>query len=88
MKNAFVFVCWMLTGATVWASPERVLPLEEMVVEDIKLEGLVQAWKFRKLCLDGQAYLLILGANQTPVSITASFKEGKPEQCKPQASGR
>lgn len=88
MKNTLVAALMLLVGAAASASPERVLPMDDLVMEDIKLEGLVQAWKFRKLCLDGQAYLLILGANQTPISITASFKEGKPEQCKPQPSGR
>ena len=82
MKNTLFTAALLLVGAAAFASPERVLPLDEMVMEDIKAEGLVQAWKFRKLCLDGQAYLLILGANQTPISITASFKEGKPELCK------
>ena len=88
MKNTLVAAVLLLVGAAAVASPERVLPMDELVMEDIKLEGLVQAWKFRKLCLDGQAYLLILGVNQSPVSITASFKDGKPEQCKQRPSGR
>lgn len=88
MKNTLWMFALLLASTAPWAAPERVLPLDEMVMEDIKVEGLVQAWKFRKLCLDGQAYLLILAPNQTPISITASFKDGKPEQCKPQASGR
>ena len=88
MKNTLVAALMLLVGAAASASPERVLPMDDLVMEDIKLEGLVQAWKFRKLCLDGQAYLLILGANQTPISITASFKEGKPEQCKLRESRR
>jgi hypothetical protein len=83
MKKPLVRVFLLFAWAVAYAAPERVLPLEELVLEDIKVEGLVQAWKFRKLCLDGQAYLLILGANQMPMSITASFKDGKPERCKP-----
>jgi hypothetical protein len=88
MKNTLVLATCLLSALSVWASPERVLPMDDLVMEDIKVEGLVQAWKFRKLCLDGQAYLLILGVSQMPISITASFKDGKPELCKPQASGR
>lgn len=87
MKNALICAL-LLLGLNARAASERVLPLDDLVLEDIKVEGLVQAWKFRKLCLDGQAYLLILGANQMPISITASFKDGKPELCKPSASGR
>ncbi|MFM8899127.1 MAG: hypothetical protein ACKOF9_04155 [Burkholderiales bacterium] len=80
MKNNLVGGLLLLISALAYSSPER--PLDEMLIEDIKVEGLVQAWKFRKLCLDGQAYLLILGANQMPISITAAFKDGKPELCK------
>jgi hypothetical protein len=88
MKTALIGGLLMFFCSATWAAQERVLPLDELVMEDIKVEGLVQAWKLRKLCLDGQAYLLILGANQAPISITASFKDGRPEQCKPNASGR
>ncbi len=65
-------------------TPERTFDLESVVIEDIKVEGLVQAWKLRKVCLDGQAYLLVLGLGG-PTSITASFRDGKPEQCKAKA---
>lgn len=61
--------------------PERTLPMDAVVLEDIKVEGLVQAWKLRKVCIDGQAYLLVLGTTQTPVSIAPAFKDGKPQQC-------
>jgi hypothetical protein len=82
MKTALVCAL-MLLGFHASEASERVLPMDDLVMGDIKVEGLVQAWKLRKLCVDGQAYLLILGANQeAPISITASFKDGKPEQCK------
>lgn len=63
------------------STPERTFDMESVVIEDLKVEGLVQAWKLRKVCLDGQAYLLVLGLGG-PTSITASFRDGKPEQCK------
>jgi hypothetical protein len=65
--------------------PERTLSMDAAVLEDIKVEGLVQAWKLRKVCIDGQAYLLVLGAAQTPVSIAPAFKDGKPQQCQAKA---
>jgi hypothetical protein len=82
MKNA---ICGLLLSsmcAASWAIQDRVLSMDSVVLEDIKVEGLVQAWKFRKVCFDGQAYLLILGAKQAPTGISVSFKDGKPEQCK------
>ena len=72
----------VLSSSQTWAAPERTLNMDSVVLEDIRVEGLVQAWKFRKVCLDGQAYLLILGGNQAPIAMSASFKDGKPEQCK------
>lgn len=63
------------------STPERTFDMEAIVIEDLKVEGLVQAWKLRKVCLDGQAYLLVLGLGG-PTSITASFRDGKPEHCK------
>ncbi len=88
MKAQSLGLLLVMSTSLTWAAPERTLMMDSVVLEDIKVEGVVQAWKFRKVCLEGQAYLLILGANQTPISITASFKDGKPEQCKPNASGR
>jgi len=34
----------------------------------------------RKVCMDGQAYLLLASPNGI-VGLSASFKDGKPEQC-------
>jgi hypothetical protein len=34
----------------------------------------------RKVCMDGQAYLLLTSPNGI-VGLSASFKNGKPEQC-------
>ena len=64
--------------------PERTFDMESVGIEDLNVEGLVQAWKLRKVCLDGQAYLLVLGLGG-PTSITASFRDGKPEPCKAKA---
>lgn len=82
MKARLLVTLLALSFSPTWAAPERTLSMDSVVLEDIRVEGLVQAWRFRKVCLDGQAYLLILGGNQTPIAVSASFKDGKPEQCK------
>jgi acyl-CoA thioesterase FadM len=82
MKTALLAPLMAMAISPTWAAHERTLNMDSIVLEDIKVEGLVQAWKFRKVCLDGQAYLLILGASQAPIGISAAFKDGKPEQCK------
>ena len=74
-----------VTGTSIAATPERSLPLGEVGMEYIKIEGRIQTWTLQKVCIDGQAYLLISGVSG-PNGISPSFKEGKPEQCavKPQ----
>jgi hypothetical protein len=86
MKTRLLALLLAMSSSPAWATPERTLHMDSVVLEDIRVEGLVQAWKFRKVCLDGQAYLLILGSNQAPIGISASFKDGKPEPCKVPAS--
>ena len=80
MKKLIVAALLALTSVAVIAAPERTLPLADVILEDIKIEGRVQTWTLRKVCVDGQAYLLILGLSG-PSAISPSFKDGKPEQC-------
>ncbi|WP_171696277.1 hypothetical protein [Methylomonas sp. ZR1] len=35
-----------------------------------------------KVCIDQQAYLLLMKGLTEPISISPSFKDGKPEQCR------
>ncbi len=81
MKNWFIAVA--ICAATVGvanAAPERTLPLGDVSMEYIKIEGRIQTWELQKVCIDGQAYLLISGIGG-PKGISPSFKDGKPEQC-------
>ncbi len=80
MKKLFVAALLSLASIVAIAAPERTLPLGDVALEDIKIEGRIQTWTLRKVCVDGQAYLLILGVSG-PNGISPSFKDGKPEQC-------
>lgn len=80
MKKLIVAALLALASVVVFAAPERTLPLGDVTLEDIKIEGRIQTWTLRKVCVDGQAYLLILGVSG-PNGISPSFKDGKPEQC-------
>ena len=83
MKNLFaVPFFFFLTVTSAQAFDERSVAMDDIVLEDIHIEGIVQQWKFRKICLDGQTYLLIMNGNN-PVGISPAFKEGKPELCRP-----
>lgn len=62
------------------AQTDHVLPLETAGMETISIQGRIQKWDFKKVCIDGQTYLLILGITG-PNGISPSFKDGKPEQC-------
>lgn len=62
-------------------APSRSLPLEQISIEHIDLQGQLRTWKLNKVCIDGQAYLLLMKGLTEPVSISPSFKDGKPEQC-------
>jgi hypothetical protein len=63
------------------APPEaRSLPLDQISLEHINIQGQVQTWRLHKVCIDEQAYLLITG-NAGPGGISVSYKDGKPEQC-------
>ena len=59
---------------------ERRVPREQITLETVRIEGQLQSWVMRKICLDGQAYWI--GFSETaPTAMAASFKDGKPEQC-------
>jgi len=67
------------------AAPERSLSLDAAKLETIRVEGQVQTWRIDKLCIDGQAYLMVLGSS-APSAIAPAFKDGKPEQCQVKAA--
>jgi len=72
-----------VASATAHALPPpqaRSLPLDEISLEHINIQGQIQTWRLHKVCIDGQAYLLITGA-AGPGGISVSYKDGKPEQC-------
>jgi len=59
---------------------ERIVSLDVVLLETIRIEGQIQGWTMRKLCIDGQAYWT--GFNETnPTGISLAFKDGKAEQC-------
>ncbi|MBU6259355.1 MAG: hypothetical protein KGL18_08765 [Burkholderiales bacterium] len=83
--------CALLAAPAAQAEPApRSVPLERALIEKIRIEGRVRAWELDKICIDGQAYLVIAGpgGQGAPTSIAAAFKDGKPESCqlKPAAS--
>ncbi len=81
MKNLFTACVLFFMAVSAQAFAERSVAMDDVVIEDIHVEGIVQKWKLRKICIDGQAYLLIMNGNN-PVSMSPSFKDGKPEQCR------
>lgn len=83
MKNLIVAALLSLASVSAIAVSERTMPLSEISMEDIKIEVRLQTWTLRKVCVDGQAYLLALGTTGLS-GISASFKDGKPEQCQGQ----
>lgn len=66
----------------------RSLSLEEITLEQINLQGQVQTWRLHKVCIDEQAYLMLSKGLTEPISISASFKDGKPEPCHIEPSDR
>lgn len=87
MKHLIFRLLLAITPVTVGAIPPeaRSLPLEQISLEHIDIQGQVQTWRLRKVCIDEQAYLLITGVTG-PVGISPSYKDGKPEQCRARAS--
>jgi len=84
MKKLKSLLLILFISFSVHAEPvkERTLLLEDVHLEDISIKGRLQNWTIQKFCIDGQAYLIILGISGIN-SIAPSFKEGKPEQCRP-----
>ena len=74
------FAAAQLPGARSDARTPRSLPLEEALVETLRIEGQVQSWTLRKLCIDGQAYWAGFGES-SPAGLATAFKDGKPEAC-------
>jgi hypothetical protein len=70
----------LLAGGSATAAPERSISLDAVKLETIRIEGRVQTWLVDKICVDGQAYLMVLGTG-SPSAMAPAFKDGKPEQC-------
>lgn len=84
MRNLSLAVLFAATTFTADATPptSRTLSLEDISLERIEIQGQIQTWKLNKVCIDQQAYLLLLKGLTEPVGISPSFKDGKPEQCR------
>ncbi|OHX37853.1 hypothetical protein BJL95_04585 [Methylomonas sp. LWB] len=82
--NLAVLVLFATATFTAQATPpaSRTLSLEDISLERIEIQGQIQTWKLNKVCIDQQAYLLLLRGLTEPVGISPSFKNGKPEQCR------
>lgn len=83
MKQLILGVLITLAASVSKALPTEVrsLSLEEITLEQINLQGQVQTWRLHKVCIDEQAYLMLSKGLTEPISISASFKDGKPEPC-------
>ena len=84
MQKLIVAVLLAITTQAGKAMPPatRSLPLERISIEHIDIQGQIRTWKLNKICIDSQAYLLLMKGLTEPVSISPSFKDGKPEQCR------
>ncbi|MDE2367705.1 MAG: hypothetical protein KGN16_01945 [Burkholderiales bacterium] len=74
----------LTAASSVHAEPEpRSVPLERALIEKIRIEGRFRAWDLDKICIDGQAYLVIVGpgGQGAPNGIAPAYKDGKPETC-------
>lgn len=76
-----IFAGALMAFTAVALASERTLPLGDVGMEYIHIKGRVQIWTLHKVCVDGQAYLLVSGISG-PNGISPSFKNGKPEQCR------
>lgn len=82
MKRILVALLALLAAVEAGAAaPERAIALDAAKLETIRIEGQVQTWLVDKLCIDGQAYLMVLGSG-SPSAIAPAFRDGKPEQCR------
>ncbi|ATG89448.1 hypothetical protein [Methylomonas koyamae] len=84
MKKPIFTALLTLIGPHAAAMPPdiRSLPLERIGIERIDIQSQIRTWTLNKVCIDGQAYLLLMKGLTEPVSITAAFANGKPEQCR------
>jgi len=80
MKRLLLVLPALFASAQTPAAPERAIALEPAKIETLRIEGAVKTWLVDKVCIDGQAYLMVL-ANGAPGAIAPAFKDGKPEQC-------
>jgi hypothetical protein len=80
MKRIPLAMLALLVGGTAIGAPERSMSLDAIKLETIRIDGTVQTWLIDKVCIDGQAYFMVLGAG-SPSAIAPVFKDGKPEQC-------
>ena len=74
-----------ICSASVWAEADYPLELQKITIKVIDVhmqEGIADLGysTIRKVCVDGQAYLLLLSPKGI-VGLSASFRDGKPEQC-------
>lgn len=89
MHKFVIGVLIALTSVANHAMPAetRSLPLEQIGLEHIDIQGQIQTFRLQKVCIDEQAYLMLFKGLTEPVSISASFKDGRPEQCRIPSSG-
>jgi hypothetical protein len=80
MKRIPMAVLALFVGGSAIAAPETSISLDAIKLETIRIDGQVQTWLIDKVCIDGQAYFMVLGAG-SPSAIAPAFKDGKPEQC-------
>ena len=60
---------------------DRPIQLNQNLIEEIRVEGQIQAWKLYKICLDGAAYY-VFPLPTAPTGIAPVFNQfGKPELC-------
>jgi len=89
--NKMIFGALLAFGANAAdALPTEVrsLSLEQISLEQLDLQGQIQTWRLHKVCIDTQAYLILNKGLKEPISITAAFKDGKPEQCRVPQAGK
>ncbi len=84
MKQLIITAVLTAASANADAIPpaSRSLPLDRIGIERIDLQGQIKTWTLNKVCIDGQAYLLLMKSLTEPVSISPAFADGKPEQCR------
>lgn len=88
-KFAFItsLIATLLVGCDAGAAPatpskgkETVFNLDDVHLENISIKGRIQTWSMTKVCINGQAYLLLDGVTG-PNGIAPSYKDGVPEAC-------